>query len=602
MAEDKYKTPPDLQERLDRDTNKHIDRDKKIRESEGLEGQEKIDKLQDAAKTRLRGEQLMDNLVSYIDTGMQKVVETAATDDPDSYWDDAARAGLGAAQWVGNVASTPGISHTLRVLDSPFWVARQSAGGVLEHGLGVDPRYGHAAVGVGEFFVGGKALTGVAKKAKHVHQMSGLSRAYKKGTKFIPDTAILPRQRELGLQMMATIDDGPTFRQLRTQFDWEIQRGNPRIFQANRTTPQPLNTSEFLLSGKQKLFTKQDIDLRGYNLSSRKSSVKKFSKEIDTLLEADRIEARNVPAGMFGKLESGEPSQISQALRKVWGFQKGNKGINKGINQSIEEITELYSDYLAGYFFQHIAGGLETDFSKAAKLILPDGTKIGQFDKVMKRELKVMAIAPDVYKSGAFKSKNNKELVANLIAEYTFLKLKPSKLTKNAKIRPTGKYKINLHHMDHIAEGFPLYKGLDSAGRAEMRQLVTSLGLNPGNHPANRLALLDRYHDALHNRFWPKELERLKTKGWQDLIDNPQKYPDVASRKALAEAYVKSIKASTADAVEQLDRALDYKTEKALDAYMRSKGFDAPKKGGGPFMFKTEEGGADLPKSIPPSG
>ena len=213
-----------MQDIYDRDTNIHEGRDKIIDESKGLEGQEKIDKLKEAARTKLRGQEFMDDLISKIEGGFQTVVDTAATDDPDSYLDDAARTGLTTLQFIGNVANTPGISHTLRFLDTPFWVARQAAGGALEHGLGVDPRYGHAAVGVGEFFVGGKALTGVAKKAKHAHQMSGLSRAYKKGTQFIPDTAILPRQRELGLQMMSRIDDGPDYMQ-RTLFNLEDYLG-----------------------------------------------------------------------------------------------------------------------------------------------------------------------------------------------------------------------------------------------------------------------------------------------------------------------------------------------------------------------------------------
>ena len=91
-------------------------------------------------------------------------------------------------------------------------------------------------------------------------------------------------------------------------------------------------------------------------------------------------------------------------------------------------------------------------------------------------------------------------------------------------------------------------------------------------------------------------------KGWQDLIDNPQLYPDVESRIEFARAYVKAIQSSTDKAVARLEKALDYKTDKALDAYMKSKGFDPPPRKGGPFMSKTEEGGADLPKSIPPSG
>ena len=43
MAEDKYKTPKDMQETYDRDRNIHEGRDKVIEESKGLEGQEKID-------------------------------------------------------------------------------------------------------------------------------------------------------------------------------------------------------------------------------------------------------------------------------------------------------------------------------------------------------------------------------------------------------------------------------------------------------------------------------------------------------------------------------------------------------------------------------
>ena len=67
---------------------------------------------------------------------------------------------------VGHVASAPGISHALRVIDSPFWVARQAAGGVLEHGLGVDPRYGHTAVGIAELIKGPVIATKATKLLK----------------------------------------------------------------------------------------------------------------------------------------------------------------------------------------------------------------------------------------------------------------------------------------------------------------------------------------------------------------------------------------------------------------------------------------------------
>ena len=49
MAEDKYKTPKDIQEIYDRDRNIHEAGDKLVEEAGELEGQEKVDKLSEAA-------------------------------------------------------------------------------------------------------------------------------------------------------------------------------------------------------------------------------------------------------------------------------------------------------------------------------------------------------------------------------------------------------------------------------------------------------------------------------------------------------------------------------------------------------------------------
>ena len=212
MAEDKYKTPPKMQEIYDKDKADHETHDTEMKEAAG-----DPEKIKQAVKKRLHGQEFMDNLISKIEGGFQTVVDTAATDDPDSYWDDAARTGLSTLQFIGNVANTPGISHTLRFFDSPFWAARQAAGGALEHGLGVDPRYGHAAVGVGEFFVGGKALTGVTKQAtKGIKKVQAISKA--------EDILNFRRKQELGLQMMGRIDDGPDYMQ-RTLFNLEDYLG-----------------------------------------------------------------------------------------------------------------------------------------------------------------------------------------------------------------------------------------------------------------------------------------------------------------------------------------------------------------------------------------
>lgn len=116
---------------------------------------------------KLIGSETKERLLTAIEGGIQSVYERAQEDDPTSLSDEAARLGVGTAELVGNVAGAPVIKQTLSVLDFPFWVARQSAGGVLEHGFGVDPFYGQAAVGVGEVFLGGKGLvSGATKSAK----------------------------------------------------------------------------------------------------------------------------------------------------------------------------------------------------------------------------------------------------------------------------------------------------------------------------------------------------------------------------------------------------------------------------------------------------
>ena len=112
-------------------------------EKEELKGTELYDKLQGQISQKFgnywQGARTIDNKYNpfeYVEAGFARTLEG-----------------------VGHVASAPGVSHVLRAIDSPFWVARQSVGAVLEHGLGVDPRYGHTAVGVAEL-IKGPAITG----------------------------------------------------------------------------------------------------------------------------------------------------------------------------------------------------------------------------------------------------------------------------------------------------------------------------------------------------------------------------------------------------------------------------------------------------------
>ena len=113
----------------------------------------------------LKGTELYDRLQNQI---IGKAVNwwEKETADQEGIRDDFLRAVGGGFKNVGYVAGLPGISHTLRVIDSPFWAARQSVGAILEHGFGVDPRYGHTAVGLAELVKGPAIATKATKLLK----------------------------------------------------------------------------------------------------------------------------------------------------------------------------------------------------------------------------------------------------------------------------------------------------------------------------------------------------------------------------------------------------------------------------------------------------
>ena len=123
-------------------------------------------------KPRLRGSQ-------FLDTAEQQFAQAAQTvqgwaEDREGIGDDITRLGLGGVKNIAKVASLPGVSHALRVAGAPAWAAGQAIGAGLEHGLGVDPRYGHIAgealdlaVGAGALKIGGKAGKMAAVKGAH---------------------------------------------------------------------------------------------------------------------------------------------------------------------------------------------------------------------------------------------------------------------------------------------------------------------------------------------------------------------------------------------------------------------------------------------------
>ena len=106
----------------------------------------------------LIGSQFLDKLGQDIQEGI-----ASATADQEGIGDDIVRLGLGGLKNIGHVANLPGIKQGLQIAGAPAWALGQTLGAGLEHGLGIDPRYGQI---VGE--VGGDLLlgTGAAKLGK----------------------------------------------------------------------------------------------------------------------------------------------------------------------------------------------------------------------------------------------------------------------------------------------------------------------------------------------------------------------------------------------------------------------------------------------------
>ncbi len=136
---------------------------------------------------KLLGSQLIDNLYGKVGEIGQSIVK-ASEDDPDTWTDDMIRLGLGGAKNVGNVLNAPGIRHALQALGAPAWVVGRGLGWTLEK-AGVDPRYGHIAGEVGEWFIPFYGAGNLVKKAKQfstnvsrLADMTPMQRALASGT------------------------------------------------------------------------------------------------------------------------------------------------------------------------------------------------------------------------------------------------------------------------------------------------------------------------------------------------------------------------------------------------------------------------------------
>jgi len=332
------------------------------------------------------------------------------------------------------------------------------------------------------------------------------------------------------------------------RFETGIEQVTGRPFKIE--APEPKNTGEdfTLVPDKQRgrpvrTMKKEDIDLNTFNFSNIKQAVERFRRRISGLMQIDRI--RSSDAGT------------------VDGFTKTSRNINT-VTAGSNEISSMYFDYLTGYFNRFIRSGKVDNFENAVSLIapkvrgkdiLPDQIQTVKGDPRLMRELRLYTIAPDVYKSGAFspKDKTYQAKLKTLIRKYA---------TADA---TDISYKFDAHHIDQIAEGWPLYRGLPKEEIPKMRALVQAYGLEPGNHPDNMLLLLNELHKEFHAVHWPAALERLKksSTGWN--MDELQKIKTAVGREQYVQNYVREVERSRDEVLDRAQRLLDsYADEKKI--------------------------------------
>ena len=332
------------------------------------------------------------------------------------------------------------------------------------------------------------------------------------------------------------------------RFETGIEQVTGRPFKIE--APEPKNTGKdfTLVPDKQRgrpvrTMKKEDIDLNTFNFSNIKQAVERFRRRISGLMQIDRI--RSADAGT------------------VDGFTKTSRNINT-VTAGSNEISSMYFDYLTGYFNRFIRSGKVDNFENAVSLIapkvrgkdiLPDQIQTVKGDPRLMRELRLYTIAPDVYKSGAFspKDKTYQAKLKTLIRKYA---------TADA---TDISYKFDAHHIDQIAEGWPLYRGLPKEEIPKMRALVQAYGLEPGNHPDNMLLLLNELHKEFHAVHWPAALERLKksSTGWD--MDKLQKIKTAVGREQYVQNYVREVERSRDEVLDRAQRLLDsYADEKKI--------------------------------------
>ena len=309
------------------------------------------------------------------------------------------------------------------------------------------------------------------------------------------------------------------------------------------------------LTGNQPLLAaKQDIDLtsREFNFNTpaqAQKSADSFRRKIIRMMQIDRI--RGEDAGTLA------------------GFNRGSSKITTAAG-GIKDVGDTYYDYLTGFFNRYIRRGTVDNFDQAIKIKIPKvrgkqilpgvETDIVKGDSSLIRELRLFTINPDVYKSGAFSTQNPtyQSKLKTLMRKYTTVNVtQPNPSMTYNKRRDIFEYKFDAHHINQIAEGWPLFRGLPKEEIPLMRKLIEEFGLEVGNAEENMLLLLNKFHDDYHDIYWPRAYAKLKAHpdGWD--IDKIREIQTASGRMSYVERYVQAINESREEVLASVRRNLD---------------------------------------------
>ena len=215
------------------DAQKNAPKDKAIKASGkahkagNITDEEHIENLKNAPN--LLGSQLLDNIQGkFVEAG--SAVMEASQEDPDTWTDDLIRIGLGGVKNVGTVLGAPGIKQLTQLVGAPAYYVGRGLGYGLEK-AGVDPRYGHIAGEVGEWFIPGY---GMYKAAGKVSKYSKIA-----GTAALSDaTALMVRQNPMYASGTGIIPSGGELKNLANNLKNSINKGLGRIIPSSMTSQQ----------------------------------------------------------------------------------------------------------------------------------------------------------------------------------------------------------------------------------------------------------------------------------------------------------------------------------------------------------------------------